>query len=401
MPQILRQLVDEKLQLEEATRNGITISDPKLKEGVGQIEKQNGKAPGSLDAFLDSKHLSKLSLYSQVRSQMAWAEIVKKKIRPHIKISDQEVARYVHRKEKPAPAPVPASVQPGKAIAGKGEPGRVEGVLISTIHMAVDAPENEANVRKLADKLASEIRSGASFEAVASQFSSSTGGSKAIAPFWVELAQIDPAISAALSKVGKGGITDPVRTPMGYQIIKLVDVRRAHTAPAAPANPAAPVAPAASAGDEESRAELAFKQILMTLKPDAKPKEAEVLLLLAKEVQQSPGKCEDKSMAGAGDLSDMDFRVTLTRALSTDLPEKLRDFLLKLSVGHVSEPVITPQGIRLFMLCERIDLPPAKVLAAEGDDEVRQTIFGEKLELEAQKYMRNLRREAFIETRVH
>jgi len=368
-PQIVRQLIDEKLEMEEATRDGISISDPKLREGIAKIERQNGKAQGSLEQFVEAKGLSKLSLYAQVRAQMAWSEVVLKKIRPRIKISDREVASYVRRKEASA------------ATAGK-----IQEVQIATIHIPVDTPANEANVQKLAEKLVGEIRAGASFEAVASQFSSHTGGAQTTDPFWVEAAQVDPAIATALTKTSKGGITDPVRTPTGYQIVKFIDERRAADATAA-------------AADVDARAELAFKQILMTLKPDAKPKEAELLLKLAKEVQQSPGKCEDRSMAGAGDLSEMDFKVTLTRALSSDLPEKLRDFLLRLSVGTVSEPVITPQGIRLFMLCERIDLPPAKSAGPVGDESIRQSIYAEKLELEAQKYMRDLRREAFVEIR--
>jgi peptidyl-prolyl cis-trans isomerase SurA len=210
------------------------------------------------------------------------------------------------------------------------------------------------------------------------------------------MSQIDPAIAHALTGVAKGGITDPVRTATGYQIIKLVDMGKPENAGAPPA--VSSVSAPAEA-DEGERAELAFKQILMTLKPDAKPKEAELLLTLAKQVQKSPGKCEEKSMAGAGDLSDMDFRVTLTRAVSSDLPEKLRDFLMKLKVGSASDPVITPQGIRLFMLCERIDLPTSKTKAPDNDDATRQAIYMEKLELEAQKYMRDLRRAAFIEVR--
>lgn len=372
--QILRQLIEEKLQLAEAARDGITITDPKLREGIAQIEKQNGKAPGSLVGFVESKHLSTLSLYSQVRAQMAWSEVILKKLRPKIKISEREVATHTQRK--------PAASSSPDAHTGE--------VLIAAIHMPVDTPKDEANTRKLADKLASDIRAGASFEAMASQFSSSVSGTKATDPFWVDLAQIDPAIAHALTNVAKGGITDPVRTAAGYQIIKLVDER--HSAP--------PVAATTPASDEP-RAELAFKQILMTLKPDAKPKEADLLLQLAKEVQKSPGKCGDKSMAGAGNLGDMDFRITLTRAVSSDLPEKLRDFMMKLNVGDVSDPVVTPQGIRLFMLCERIDLPAAKLTQAENDDAIRQAIYTEKLELEAQKFLRDLRREAFIEIRTH
>lgn len=397
VPQIVHQLVDEKIQMEEAARDGVSITDARLKEGVTKIEAQNGKEPGSLESFLDAKGLSKLSLYSQIRAQIAWSEVVMKKIRPRIKISDQEVARYIRRKQSAPVAPAPMAM----AAAQPAPQGRVREVLIAAIHMPVDSPEREAGVRKLAEKLANEIRTGVNFRAIAQQFSSSASGATATDAFWVEVSQIDPAIAQALSHTPKGGITNPVRTSTGYQIVKLLDVKRSAPPAAAPTPAQAPVPAAAVAMEDEARAELTFKQILMSLKPDAKPKEADILLQLAKEVQQSPGKCEDKSMAGAGGLAEMDFRVTLTRALSSELPDKLRNFLMKLSVGQASEPVITPQGIRLFMLCERIDLPAVKSAPADSEDAIRQSIYNEKLELEAQKYMRDLRRQAFIEVRTH
>jgi peptidyl-prolyl cis-trans isomerase SurA len=372
-PQVLHQLVDEQLQMEEAARDGITISDAKLHEGIALLEKQSGRAPGSMEAYIDEKGLSKLSFYQQVRAQMAWTEIVIKKIRPDIRISDQEIKRFVKRKEES-----PKQQQEAE-------------VLITTIQLPVDSAGSDAATKRLAEKLAGEIRAGASFEAVATQFSSMAGGPKAADPFWVEAAQLDPAIAGALSHTPKGGITEPVRTAAGYQIIKLVDVRK--VAAAASQEDSAAQTPAGTA-------ELTYKQILMTLKPDAQVKEAQLLLTLAKEVKQSPGTCLDKSMAGAGNLADLDFKITLTRANSTEMPPRLSSFLMGMKIGEVSDPIITPQGIRLLMLCERIDIPPGKVLdTTASDEEARRAIFKEKIELEAQKYMRNLRREAFIEVR--
>ncbi len=365
-PQILHQLVDEKLQMEDASRASITITDAKLHDGVAQIEKQSGKAPGSLEQYLESKGLSKASFYAQVRAQMAWAEIVMKKIRPKIRISDQEVARFVKRKEE--------------------SPNKSNEVLIASIQLPVDAPANEPAVHKLADKLAGEIKTGASFEAVATQFSSSTGGTKSAEPFWVELSQLDPAIAAAIAKIDKGGITEPVRTGGGYQILKLMDARQAPNT-------------ATDAIAEAPRAELAYKQIQMTLKPDAKTKDADILLQQAKEVAKAPGKCTEKTMAAAANVTDVDYKVSLARDVSTAIAEPLRDVLMKLKVGGVSDPVVSPQEANVWVLCERMDLPPSTSAVSAANDAAREVIYKEKLELEAQKYLRNLRREAFIEVR--
>lgn len=380
-PQILRQLVDEQLQMEEGARDGITIGDAQIKEGIAQIEHQSEKPEGSLEQFLIIRGLSRSSFTAQVRAQMTWAEIVARKIRPRIRISDQEVAKYVARK-----APAHSAKAAPQPLAKQ--------VKIAVLQLPVDSPQNEPKIRKIAIKLADAIHAGAKFEAVAAQFSSSTGSTHIVEPFWVETAQMDPQVAKALSALPKGGVSFPVRAPNGYQIIKLVDFKQAAAVAAK--------APEADLEEHEPRAELAYKQILMKLKPDAQEKEAELLLKLAREVAHAPGKCEDTSMAGDGDLAALDFTVTQNRHLSDEIPEKLRELLMMMKVGSVSQPVITPEGIRLFMLCERIDIPDDKTPASEltSANATRQAIFGQKLELEAQKFMRDLRREAFVEIRL-
>ncbi len=385
-PQILRQLVDEQLQMEEGAKENITISDERVREGIAQIERQSEKPAGSLEQFLAMRGLSKSSFYAQIRAQMTWADIVMKKIRPRIHISDQEIAHYVARKAPAAPVAHKAEAAP---LARE--------VKIAVLVLPVDSAQNEPKMRKVAIKLAEQIHAGVKFEAVAAQFSSSTGNTRIAEPFWVETAQIDPIIAKAISGLPKGGVSAPVRSANGYQIIKLVDYRR----PIAVAKKAKN-APETAPVKEGERIELSYKQILMNMKPDAQVKEAELLLKLSKEVAHSPGKCTEKSLAGASDLASVDFTVTLNRALSEEIPEKLRDLLLDMKPDEVSEPIVTPEGIRLFMLCERKTLAP-ETAAAKAESTAaanKQALFVQKLELEAQKHMRDLRKEAFVETRV-
>ena len=376
IPQIIHQLVDEKLQMQDAEQNSITISEDKVKGGVVQVEQQNHKQTGSLEKFLEEKHLSKNSFLAQLRAQLAWAEIVLKKLRPKIRISDQEVANYSKRKTAP-----PTRMNNQHVISD---------VMIEVMVLPVYTPKSENTTRKLAEKLASEIKNGVDFRAVANQFSSKI---KTTDAFWIEVAQMDPKIVAALVKVTKGGITEPIRTDAGYQLVKLIDVKQKAVATPAPK--------AKVENHNEPNTELAFKQILMKLKPDTKKPDDDTLLKTAKEVSNSQGKCDAKTFADSENFKDFDFDVSFVREVSSNLSEQLRDILLNIKVGQVSEPVITPQGIRIFMLCERIDLPSASGQPAPkvADDVAREAIFEEKLELEAQKYMRNLRKEAFIEIR--
>ena len=61
----------------------------------------------------------------------------------------------------------------------------------------------------------------------------------------------------------------------------------------------------------------------------------------------------------------------------------------------MGEPFATPQGIRFYILCEKVE-KPAQIIA---DDTLRERLFREKMELESSKFMRALRRENFIEVR--
>lgn len=361
VPQAVRILIDEKLQMQEAASLSLAVGEDDIKGAIASIERRGGKAPGSLEQDLEARGLPKRSLYQQIKAQIAWSKVVAKQIRPKIRISDQEVERAQKR--------------------GSTGPAREE-VQIATILLPVDKPANEANVKSLAEKLVNQIQGGAAFDEVARQFASSQPEA-----FWVEPSQLDPLISKAISSISNGGVTKPVRTMTGYQIVKLLDKRTS--------------APAAT--QTQKQAEIAMKHITMTLKPDAPQKEAEVMLTVAKEVSKNPGTCLSNSIANIDDIGDLDIKVEFIRNLLSRLPDALRKIIEPLSVGQVSNPFATPEGIHIYMMCERIDLPDL-VVAPAGEEtpaeQVKNQIFAQRIELEAMKYLRNLRRDAFVDIRI-
>ncbi len=365
IPQALRVLVDEQLQIQEAQAEGITVSEQDIKDAIATIEQRSNKPAGSLEADLATRGIPKRSFYQQIKAQIAWSRLIIKNIRPRIRVSDEEVARVRQ-----------------KSVSGSGK----EEVQIATIVLPVDSPANEANVKALAEKLTSEINAGAAFEDVARQFAS--GGAQATDAFWVEPAQLDPLIAKALVGVEPLGITAPVRTLNGYQIVRLIDRRIGAAAPA-----------------RVKQAEVAMKQITMKLRMDASPKEAELLMQVARDVAKNPGTCLSPTIANVQNIEDLDIDVKFVRNLLTRLPENVQTIVNALGVGQVSEPFASEVGIQVFMLCERIELPDAMLPAVGApaevpDEQIRTRLFNEKLELEAQKALRNLRRDAFVEVRL-
>ncbi len=152
----------------------------------------------------------------------------------------------------------------------------------------------------------------------------------------------------------------------------------------------------AAAGAPGMLSEVVLKDITLKLAPTAAPKEVEATLTVGREVAKHPGDCKDPGIAGMGEHEGPTASTCSSAARRwTALSDALRGIVEKLSIGEVSEPYASREGIRMFMLCERVET--AAPLADR--EETAQRLYRQKLELEVEKYLRKLRREATVDVR--
>lgn len=356
MPQVLKQLVDEELQKQAATTRNIKITDGEISDAVVAIESQNGRPQGALRAFLKSRGVPWRAFLGQVRGQLTWQKLLAQAIRPAVKISDSELQRAAQNRRFSASN---------------------EEVNITPLILGVDTPEMEEKIKTLAEKLVAEVRGGATFEEVARQFTKSDAGSGEAPNFWVPLNQMEPALAEAIRNVPGVGLLDPVRTKRGYQIIRINERRRI------------------GGLTMEDPTQVVLKEVKLGLPKDATPKQVDLTLQLASEVALNPGTCLDQGVAGIKDFADTDIEVGFIRSTISALPDYVQRQAESLNVGEVGVPFATPDGIRFYILCEKVEMPAT----VKADDKLRDILFREKLELESQKFMRNLRRDIFVEIR--
>lgn len=354
VPQIVRALIDEKLQLQAARQGSITVSKDEIAAAVAALEKQRGKAPGSLVTYLTRKGVPSETFPAQIEAQLAWNKLIGRKLAGQITVTEDEVSQEVERENK------------------ERQSARRE-ALISSLLLPVDTPEREAPVQKLAQKLVLELRGGADFDAVAAQLSgvkTANTGTR-----WVELDALDKALAAAIRTQDGTGVLDPIRTASGYYLINVRDMREKKAA---------------------ADAEMLFKEIILRLRYDAEMKEVDVLMDIARQVAKHPGVCAQESVAGIEGFDDLDFKVNYTRTRFSLMSPEVLPLVRDLAVERISEPFAAPDGIHLLMLCEKIALPAGKV----DIDKIRRKLQEEKFQLEALRYLRNLRREAFVDVRL-
>ena len=244
--QVMRSLVDEKLQIQEAQKNDIVVDDKDINQTVDSIEQQRGMPSGTIFKMLAANNVPKETFLQQIRAQLSWNRLLVKKIRPTIHVSDTEINLISSRA-------VPLNTQ---AAANPQE------YQIAVTLLPVDKPSREKEVKSLGEKLVREVRGGASFEELSRQFSSSaaSAGGK-VEAFWVTLNQVDPRIAQVLQGAKAGTIIDPVQTPEGFTIIKVYKTR--DIPGKKPAKPAADnVGPGSEVDEKAARHEQLYQMVV-------------------------------------------------------------------------------------------------------------------------------------------
>lgn len=348
IPQVISTLVDETLQSQEAKRLSITISKKEIDDSIAALEKTRNHPPGHIRAFMKEHQLSARTLESQLRAQLAWNKVVQRKLRRAVSISTDEVAR----------------AQAAEAAA----PGEEE-VRIAAISLLLSKPEDEQPMAQLASQLAAELAKGTDLSVLAQQLQNRKDV-RINPPRWVPESGLQPAMAQAIRGLKEGEVTPPLKSMNTFQVVQLFERRIVKALP--------------------DTTEVAIKEI--SFKLPATPDERSMAALREQTLaaRANPGSCTDMELGTPSPQAQVRF---IRGTLGTMAPG-LRPVISQLGVTEVSDPLASEDAIRLFMLCEKIEpsagnLPPA--------EEVRQELFAEKIELESQKHLRNLKRDAFIE----
>jgi len=395
-PQVLRQLVDERLQLQEAKRSGVTVAQPDIDEAIKRIADQNRIARPQLETLLKNQGVPLSTLNDQVRALLAWQRVMQRRIRQEITIGDDEIDAAMERL---------------KANIGKPE------YLVAEIFLAVDSPDQEDEVRRTADRLVEEVRRGGNFPALARQFSQSAGAAAGGDLGWVRTGEMSSEVDRALSTMRAGQLSPPVRTATGFHIL-LVRGQRPFGSSGGEqmmAAPPPPAAPRPQPRPDIAKATVNMKQIII---PIASKEEAKGVKDSAEKLRKSIRSCGDfEAKAKATGVPESGDMGTLR---VKDLPPGLQQLAVGIPLGQPSPVLMSPGAAVILIVCKR-DVPliqpppeaqpkpaaapppptttPIKEAKLPPREEVERDLVNERADLLSRRYLRDLRRTAFIEVR--
>lgn len=379
-PQVLRQLVDELLQLQEAQKSKIQVTSEDLDKSLKRIAQQNNISVDQIYKTLDDAKISRSTLQTQLKADLAWQKLIQQRLAPRVTVSDEEVeAAYAQAQE--------SSKQPQ--------------YLVSEIFLAVDVPSAEEQVKQNVANILAQLKAGANFSALARQFSQSATASSGGDMGWMTLADLPEPVAQKVKVMATGALSEAIRAPGGYYLIGL---RQKRLAAGATPQAAAP-APAVQAQPEQKmKAVITLGRMSVPMAQGVSKAKEEQVRNTAIELFRSVNGC---STAGAAARSrgakfDMIGPVTVK-----DLAPQFVDILKKTPNGRSTPPLRGAKGIEMYVICEG-GMKPAVTIggASEGGDkpaaevtkeEIEGRLFNQELTMLARRYLRDLRRDATIE----
>ena len=352
--QVLRTIVDEKLQMQEAKRQNVTASEDEIKKAIAQIEKQNNMQPDQLDAVLKAHGIERSSLVDQLTASIVWAKLVRRLVSQTNIVSDEEIDEAAKRIKESANEPQSR---------------------VAEIFLGVDSPQQDEEMRQLAERLTEQMKRGARFSAVAQQFSQSPTAAVGGDLGWVRPEQLSPDLAKAVAQMRPGELSPPIRSGGGYYLLLVLDRRTGRSDPGA---------------DE---AVLHLVQVVFPLPPQASEGMRRAALAEAQNAKATAKSCPE--MLKIGKEKGSPQLSSEGRLRVSQIAPAVRRIVAELEVGQASQPIVQKNGVGVIMVCETV---PNTTLPTR--DEIANQLARQRAENLARRYLRDLRRTAFVDVRV-
>jgi peptidyl-prolyl cis-trans isomerase SurA len=350
--QVLRNLIDEVLQIQAAKADKIEIKKSDIDRTVERLARQVNQPPEQLEAFLDGQGSSIKTLRKQIEGEIAWQRLQRAKIENTVSVGDDEVKAVLDR-----------------MTASKGS----EEYRVGEIFLPAPAG-TEPQVMADANRILEQLKNGASFVGYARQYSQSSSAAVGGDLGWMRPELLPQPIANVLRTMTPGSISAPIPNSGGISIIAVQDTRKILTA-------------------DPRDAVLSLKQVSISFPQGTARQLAEPVVARFAQAARSIGGC------GGADRIAADFRgeiVQSDQVKMRDLPPALQQLMLPMQVGQATQPFGSiEEGVRILVMCGRDETDPTEPTF----DQVYNQLNEERTNARARRYLRDLRRDAVIEFR--
>ncbi|CAX58224.1 peptidylprolyl isomerase SurA [Erwinia billingiae] len=355
--QIVERLVMDNILLQMAKQSGIQVTDAQLDGAIQNIAAQNKMTPDQLRSRLAYDGMNYGTYREQIRREMTISEVRNNEVRRRVTILPQEVDSL------------------SKQVASQNNAS----TELNLSHILLPLPENPTQQQvddqeTLAKQLVSQSKSGADFGKLAITYSADPQALKGGNMGWGKIQELPSLFAQALVTAKKGDIIGPIRSGVGFHILKVNDVRGESQNVSVTEVHARHILlkPSPVMTDEQARQKL--EQVVADIN-SGKTTFAEE----AKQLSQDPGSANQGGDLGwsSPEMYDPAFR----------------DALMKLKKGQLSAPVHSSFGWHLIQL---LDTRQVDKTDAAQKERAYRLLFNRKFAEEAQTWMQEQRAAAYV-----
>ncbi|WP_019895974.1 peptidylprolyl isomerase [Hydrogenovibrio halophilus] len=206
---VLDQMVMQRLQMQRVKQLGLRASDQEVFERMQQIASRNNLTLDQLRDNLNRQQSDGFTQFrEQIREQLLFQKLQETEVLARTQVTESEVDRYLQR----------------QALTDTAYEYRLRHLLVSLSEGPTAEQRDEA--RQKIERLRQQVTDGQSFQSVAAKASD---GQKALQGGdlgWLTQDQIPTFFSAVATQLQPGEVSDVIRSPVGYHLIKLEDKRR-------------------------------------------------------------------------------------------------------------------------------------------------------------------------------
>tara|TARA_Y100001968_G_scaffold295431_1_gene302815 strand:+ start:819 stop:2060 length:1242 start_codon:yes stop_codon:yes gene_type:complete len=345
-PRVLDSLIDEALKIQEANRLGIFVTNKEVTDQINILEERLKIEKNTLLKEYKIKEIPEITIINQIRSQLLWEKLLYGIIIKNVTVSEKKISETYDLLLKKS--------------------GETE-YNISEIFISSDNLEAEERVNSIYTRVNNQ-----NFLLLAEQFSDGVVFLGNLRNNWARESLLDENIKRGIFELDIGEISQPLKSSSGYHIILLNDKRKTKKI-------------------KENQTIYDLSQILFKTDNKAdKNSEAYYIefLLNLKNI-----------ITGCNDLNKLIEEIPegyggqLGKIEAKNIEKKFLTALKDLSVGKLSDAILTEDGIHGLMLCS----PVTNNTYDEFKNSIEANLRRSKIDSAAQSLLSRIKRKALIE----
>jgi len=354
---VLDRMILEEIQLQRAERAGIQVSEAELDQTMRNIARRNNLNLEQLKAAMSQEGIDYGLLRENIRAQMIAQRLAERQVARDVVVTEEEIDAFL--------------TQPRAKQASTQKRTRYN---ISHILLNVSRSWDQARIqstRSKAQEIVKRIRGGMDFEQAAISYSQAEDAFDGGALGWRAPTQLPDLFLSALNRIDPGEITDVIRSPNGFHILKLNDVE---------------------GGGPRKVRQYKVRHILVRTDEFTSPQEA------AQRLEQIRNRIINGEDFGELALAHSDDTVSSVEGgelgwLSPgDTVRPFEDVVQDLEEGEISQPVRTPYGVHIIQLMDTRTAEPTEMERAIARRQLRAIKTEEKM----REWRDRLRDQAYV-----